>query len=464
MANFKSPAIFYSFSFCPNPDWKSFCPGGPEIVEYLQGVCEKYQIVDKIQLNSDVVEARWLESEQVWELTICHLVFGFGDLSSSDRTLKVQAAGLQSPYTHEEKVRCKILVSGVGGLVEPKPFPEGIPGQERFQGQIFHSARWNYDVDLKDKNIVVVGTGASATQFVPELIPRYSAKSVTQLMRSPPWVLPRSTPPLGHEGWDQWSPWLAKNVPGYGKLTRFVIFSIIETDWLLFGTGPNNERARKKLEEKLLEYIRTTPKKYHEILTPNYVVGCKRRIFDVKWFDSLKDPNIELTTLPLTSVAEKTVTLGPGRTYPPPRAGENIPSDSQLEIPADVIILANGFDTTAWFHPLQVYGRGGKQLHDVFAERGGPQMYMGLVMDGFPNFFTLWGPNTITGHSSAILAIENMVNLSLKFVKPILNGEVVRTEIKKKAEIEWAEDIQRASKKLIWYTPNCRSWYVNVSA
>lgn len=183
------PAIFYSFSFCPNPKWTTFHPQGPEIVKYLQGVCEHYEIVDKIQLNTDITECRWLESEGVWELSLQHFAEGAGDLSTQDRQRRVDEHGHDAVYVGQERVRTKVLVSAVGGLINPKPWPEKVPGKEKFQGEIFHSARWRYDVDLKDKDVIVVGTGCSAAQFVPRLTKEYGAKSVTQLMRSPPWVV-----------------------------------------------------------------------------------------------------------------------------------------------------------------------------------------------------------------------------------------------------------------------------------
>jgi cation diffusion facilitator CzcD-associated flavoprotein CzcO len=197
------PAIFYSFSFCPNPKWTSFHPEGPEIVKYLQGVCDHYEIVDKVQLNTDVRECKWLESEKVWEVT---------------------DHGPESIYVHQETVRAKVLISAVGGLVEPKTWPEGIQGKEKFQGEIFHSARWRYDVDLKDKEVIVVGTGCSAAQFVPRLTREYGAKSVTQLMRSPPWIIPRVLPPFGTKNWEKWAPWLNTNIPGFAKTIRMIVF------------------------------------------------------------------------------------------------------------------------------------------------------------------------------------------------------------------------------------------------
>ena len=144
--------------------------------------------------------------------------------------------------------------------------------------------------------------------------------------------------------------------------------------------------------------------------------------------------------------------------YPPDDESNSAPGQ-EVNVPADVIILANGFDVTTWLHPLKVIGRGGRQLHDVWNERGGPQAYLGAAMDGFPNFFIIFGPNTATGHSSVILATENMVNYSLKFMKPILNGDVRSYEVKKEAEIAYTKDIQEKLKQTVWATGGCQSWY-----
>jgi cation diffusion facilitator CzcD-associated flavoprotein CzcO len=133
-------------------------------VKYLQGVCEKYEIVDKIQLNTDVREVKWLDSEKLWEITLQHLMVGAGDLSEHDRAQKIKNQGADSVYVGKEIIRAKVVVSCVGGLVEPKSWPEAISGQEKFQGEIFHSARWRYDVDLKDKEVIVIGTGCSAAR------------------------------------------------------------------------------------------------------------------------------------------------------------------------------------------------------------------------------------------------------------------------------------------------------------
>lgn len=456
------PTLFYSFSFSPNPKWTTFFPPGSEIVQYLQEVCEKYQITDKIQLNTDVEECRWLEDEKVWEVTLRHLVAGMGDLGSKDRQKVLAERGESFVFSSTEIVRAKMVISAVGGLVEPRGWPEDFPRYDTFKGPIFHSARWDHSVDFKDKNVVVVGTGCSAAQFVPKLTKApYNAKSITQLMRSPPWVVPRLVPPFGHSNWQKWSPTVLSNVPGLLKTLRTLLFLLAEYDFRIFGSSEWSVKERKKVEIELLRHMkRTAPEKYHEILTPDYGVGCKRRIYDATWFPGLNDPNIDLTTQPLTSVHEHSVTIGPGRTYPSPKKTDSSVPMEEREIPADVIVLANGFDTTKWLHPLKVVGKNGKDLVQTMEERGGAQAYQGTAMDGFPNFFIIFGPNTATGHSSVILATENMVNYSLKFIKPVLEGDVETVDVKHEAEVSYTQDIQQKLKETIWYSGGCRSWYL----
>lgn len=135
----------------------------------------------------------------------------------------------------------------MGGLVEPKGWPDNIPGADIFEGPIFHSARWDYTVDFKDKNVVVVGTGCSAAQFVPRLTKEMGAKSATQLMRSPPWVVPRPEPPGGLEWWEKWAPRLLPNVPGLGKAFRLMVAALAEYDWRLFGMSEYAAKERAKV-------------------------------------------------------------------------------------------------------------------------------------------------------------------------------------------------------------------------
>ena len=421
--------------------------------------------MDKIQLNTDVSEIRWLEDEEVWEATLLHMDPGTGDLSTKERRKMIAEKGRKSVYIKEEKIRAKIVCSAAGGLVEPNAFPDTIPGRDKFEGPIFHSARWDYSVDLQDKDVIVMGTGCSAAQFVPRLTKEpHNAKSVTQLMRSPPWVVPRPTPfmnTMSEVTWEKWSPIIFPKIPFLARAYRTLLFSLAELSFQLLWTDrPIAAKTRKKQEAALIrEMKKRAPEKYHEILTPNYSVGCKRLIYDASWLNSLQDPKINLTTQPLTSLQPKGVTLGPGRTYPNPEDTSSEAPTDERHLPADVIIQANGFELTTWLSPLKVIGKSGAVMQEVWDSRGGPQAYMGNAMDGFPNLFILFGPNTATGHSSVILASENMVEYSLKFIRRILKHDVKTFEVKKEKEIAWTKMIQDNLKRTVWHTGGCHSWY-----
>ncbi|KAH9865510.1 hypothetical protein J1614_009095 [Plenodomus biglobosus] len=401
------PAVFYSFSFAQNTNWTAFYPPGNEIVKYYHEVCEQYKITDKFELNTDIEGCRWLEDEKLWEVTIRKMTAGMGDLSAKERQKIVDEKGEHAVYSESEIVKSKVVVSCVGGLVEPKGWPDDIKGIENFKGKMFHSARWDESVNFTDKNVVVVGTGCSSAQLVPRLPNApYNAKSVTQLMRSPPWVVPSTTPPGGDVWWEKNSEKLMKYIPGLKELLRFTVFASTEGQFLkLFPNTPYAQKHRKIYEQKVLKDMRKhVPKKYWEIMTPDYGVGCKRRIFDKRWLRSLNDPKIDLTTQPLSRVTETGVVLGRGATYPKNVNPEDYP---EKEIPADIIVLANGFDTTRWLHPLKVVGKDGLDLVKLMEDRGGAQAYQGTAMDGFPNFFMIFGPNTATGHSSVVMTSES---------------------------------------------------------
>lgn len=161
------PSLFYSFSFAPLYTSKSLYLTGPEFVKYLNGAAARYQVTDKTQLNTDIIDLRYLDTEEEWEVTISYLAPGPGDLSESQRREIVARLGRQSVYLKQEKVQAKILVSCVGILVEPNAWPTSIPRRKIFRVAIFHSAGWRDDIDFGEKDVVVVGTGFSAAPIVP---------------------------------------------------------------------------------------------------------------------------------------------------------------------------------------------------------------------------------------------------------------------------------------------------------
>jgi cation diffusion facilitator CzcD-associated flavoprotein CzcO len=314
---------------------------------------------------------------------------------------------------------------------------------------------------MEDKNVLVIGSGCSAAQFVPHLTKSpFNAKSVTQVMRSPPWVIPRLDAPFGDEWWEKHGPAIQTYIPGFLRALRFAIFVFAESTWVLFGGEKRHEKARKEHEDELLQDMKSkVPEKYHEILTPNYAVACKRRIFDNTWFPSLHNPKVELTTLPVTKIEGHRVTLGPGRCYPDPEDTNSKVPTGERKVAIDVIVLANGFEIQNWLHPMKITGREKRDLIETMMERGGPQAYQGTAMDSFPNFFIIFGPNTATGHSSVIMASENMADYAMKFVKMILRGDVRTVDVRKEAEIAYTNDLQASLKNTVFMKGGCSSWY-----
>ena len=426
-------------------------------------MASKYEIVDKVQLNTDVSELCYLEEEEVWEATLTYFAPGTGDFGEKERQQYIAEHGKESVYLKQEKIRAKVAISCVGGLVEPRGWPERVPGKETFEGDLFHTARWKLDTDLTDKDVVIVGTGCSAAQVVPALLKEpYKVKSVTQIMRTPPWVTEKTESPGGDEKYAEYAPWIFHHLPILGRLLRTMMFLGGEKDWYyMFLEEDYSVKSRAKTEARLLKRMkRLAPEKYHELLTPNYSIGCKRRIFDYErgWHASMRDPRFRLTSQPMKSIEPKGITLGATQDYSPTNEKGGAPTVEEYT-PADAIFLANGYDTTQWLHPLKVLGKGGKSMHDVWDERGGPQAYLGSALDGFPNFFIVFGPNTATGHSSVILATENMVELTLKLIAPILKGNVRTVEVKKDVEIEWANQVQKELKNTVFMSGGCHSWY-----
>lgn len=408
-------------------------------------------------------ELRWLEEEEEWQITMAYLVPGAGDWSEVERRNKVAADGENSVYIATEIVRAKIAISAVGGLVEPNVTPKDVPGWENFEGDIIHTAKWKEELDVTGKDVVVLGSGASAAQTVPGLVKDpYNVKSVTQFMRTPPWVRPFKDDPESTRKWATYAPPLMRNVPGLMRMVRFLFFVVIERQF--FTIFANTDYTRKNLpiqEEVSRRYMKKlAPSKYFDILEPNYRLGCKRRVIGGEWYRSLHNPKIELTTRRLKSVQARSVTLGSNQ-YPP-QEGKETSDDEEVQLPADVIVLANGYRTNEWLHPLRVVGKDGQSLHDVWEQRGGPQAYLGIAMDKFPNFFMIFGPNMATGHTSVILASENAVQYSLKFMKPILDGTVSTWEVKEEAEREWTEKVQNELKHTTFLS-GCTSWYTQAN-
>jgi cation diffusion facilitator CzcD-associated flavoprotein CzcO len=448
------PATLYSYSFAQTGRWSTLKPSGKEICDYIRRVCEEHGLADNIQLNTEATDLRWDELREEWQITLARLVPGTGSLTQSERKTKVAAEGPESIYISREVARAKVVISAVGKFVEPRIELSHLPGFDRFEGEIIHTSRWNGDVDLRGKEIIVLGTGCSAAQLVPELgRARYGVKSITQLMRSPPWVGTEMLSPRLLGLWERHMPWLLQNVPGLKEAVRFIICAVTEFHYFLYiqPTAQASIRRQKQAKYLLRRMESLAPAGYHEILTPGYEVGCKRLIRDPKWLRSLQEPKVNLLDMELIRIAEAAVIL----------ESRDQDRPAQIRRPADVIILATGYENDTLLAYITVKGRNGIDLHMQWSDRGGLQAYLGLAVDNFPNLFFLNGPNTSSSHTSILITIENALHYVLKRIKPVLRGEVSSWEVHEETCKRWTYQVQRASKAGVWVGGGCTSWYVN---
>ncbi|KIJ24845.1 hypothetical protein M422DRAFT_253266 [Sphaerobolus stellatus SS14] len=406
------PSLVYSLSFEPKTDWSTLTAPHTEIRGYLNGIVDKYDLRPRMSFQTEVEMAKWDENRKFWVI-YCR------DIPSG------------TTYTHE----CRILFSATGQLSEPN-YPN-IAGIGSFKGPAFHTARWRQDVDLAGKNVVVIGNGSSATQLVPNIIPL--AKSVTQFIRQPHWILEWANtkfPPAVH--------WAFKYIPGLLWMIRIALLGVLENAWRMYRMDKAGAKMRKSWEEVAKEAVRReAPAKYHDLLIPDFPLACKRRIFDHNgaYLRATPSPNFLLTKDPIVEILPDGVRTA-GKKYP-----------------ADVIIYGTGFITNKGVGPVKIYGRKGQLLDDHWTSKGGPGAYNNTAIHGFPNFMIIYGPNSSTGHTSVIFTIEQHVRYALQIIKPVLQGEASVFDVKEDEERKYVAKIQEASKTRVFV--HCSSWYVS---
>lgn len=270
----------------------------------------------------------------------------------------VHDAATDTTFQHD----CQFLYSGTGILVEPRYID--VPGSETFKGDLIHASRWPSDLSLKDKDVIIVGNGCTADQIVPAIIP--DVKSVTQIARSKHYIRPALPDLAAIRN-------ATKYVPGLMYLMRFAVFALGEADWQGFYMTKYGAFFRNKSEPAAIAYMKkTAPKKYHDLLIPDFPIGCKRRIYDPGYLPSLHSEKVTLTM-------DKILAIVP----------EGLRTESGI-VKADVIALATGFKTNNFMGDIELVGQNGKTLQDHWKHTG-PGAYNSIMMNGFPNFFFLLG-------------------------------------------------------------------------
>ena len=394
----------YSFSFEPNPGWSKVFSPQPEIQRYLVHVADRYGLRDHVEFRAHVVDATWDEDERTWTVT-----------TTDGRSWVADA-----------------VVGAIGGLRDPK-YP-AIPGRTSFEGVEMHSARWDHDVDLAGKRVVVVGTGASAIQIVPAIAPE--AEHVTLMQRTPPWILPRHQhdyPELLKQAF--------RYVPGLRALHRTQLYWQNELRFLGFGRlNPIVMPLAERLSSRYLRSQISDPELRAKV-QPDYRLGCKRMLISDDYYPSLTRDDVSVVT---DGIAEITPT--------------GLVTDTGETIDADVIVYCTGFHIEEPLGQLTVRGVGGTTLQEAWADR--PISYMGVAMPGFPNLFLMVGPNSGLGHNSIIFMIESQLNYVVPALRRIVQGGVAELDLKPSALEDFRDEVDRRSEHTVW-SSGCDSWYVD---
>lgn len=410
------PSDLYSLSFEQNPDWSQTYASQQEILAYLRRVAARHRVEESIRFGTEIVSLRWNEQHHHWQLTA--------------------ADGHRFTAT--------VVISGMGGLHIPA-VPE-LPGQDRFAGTSFHTARWRHDVDLAGKRVAIIGTGASAVQIIPEIAPHVARLTVFQ--RTPPWILPRNNRPTTASG-----RWLKRYLPGVQRARRLALYWKAEPIAVGFtlkpkATGSSQKRAMRFLKSQVEDPL------LREQLTPQYSMGCKRVLLSDDYYSTLTRPNVELVTRRVARLAPDGVVTGNGQRWP-----------------ADVVIYATGFKPFNPTHQVEIIGREGRNLAEDWA--AGPEAFKGVAVSGYPNFFMLMGPNSGLGHNSILVMIEAQVSYISQCLRWLRrpgwgSGTMRAIEVRPTVQQRYNDWLQDRFKHSVWHTQErpglspCTSWYQNL--
>lgn len=419
-----TPNHFYSYSFNLNHEWSHFFAKRDELWAYFERATDTYGIRDHIRFETEVVCATYDEGAALWHVVARH----------ADGT--------------ETEMVAKAVISAVGVLNRPK-LPN-IPGREDFAGVALHTAQWDKDLDLHGKRVVMIGTGASGQQVGPTISPDVAHLSVLQ--RSPHWVVPN--PNYSAEVSDGMK-WVLAHIPFFARWYRFQLFWAfadglhaslqVDPQWDDGGRSINQVNARHRLfMERYLRSKLGEDSPLIEKVTPSYPPYGKRILIDNNWFEMLKRPNVDLVTDDIARIVPEGVEMGDGSL-----------------IKADVIIYATGFQASKMLAPMTIRGKNGRDLHEYWGPDDA-QAYLGTAVPGFPNFFTLMGPNTGLAHGGNVIFItECQVRLILSCLREVLEQGKQAIDVHQAAHDAYVEQVDDLHAKMVWTHKGLTNWYRN---
>lgn len=423
-----NPNHNYSYSFAQRHDWPYHYSTQDVLRDYFCEFADSSGLRPHIRVGVDVESARWSDDQHRWTLT-CRTVGGDTEFLDADA-----------------------VISAVGQLNRPN-FPD-IAGRHSFAGPSFHSARWDHDVDLTGKKVAVIGTGASAVQFIPEIAAEVAELHVFQ--RTPPWLAPTAD---YHDTVAPGLRWLYEHVPSYSEMNRFLIFwrmgdgvldgVRVDPDWPQHTASVSeiNEMGRLLLVDYLETEFADRPDLVEHVV-PDYPPGAKRGLRDNGvWARTLKRDNVHLVADRIREISPRGVTV-------------TDPDGHDRQIDVDVIIYGTGFQASKFLTPMQVTGRGGLDLHEHW--QGDARAYLGITIPGFPNLFCLYGPNTnIVVNGSIIYFSECGVRHILGLLELLLERGARSLEVRPDVYDAFVERVDEENAKMAWGASSVNSWYKN---
>lgn len=393
------PSYLYSLSYAQRRDWSRPCSPQAEILDYLRDLARSEGVDQRVRTLTPIASARYDDDMLRWSLT------------SADG----------------EEFSADALVLACGQLSRPA-WPR-IEGMEDFAGHTFHSAHWDHEYDVRGKRIAVIGTGASAIQFVPPLAEQAAHVDVYQ--RTAPWMLPRRNKPYG--------PAMTKaiaHVPGLQHARRYGIWAFGE---LLAHGFSTNEPLRRSFQafSGAFRWSQVRDRELRRKLEPDYPFGCKRILFSSDYLKALQRPDVELLTDPIERIA-------PGG-----------PVVGGVEREVDCLIYGTGFKTGDFVVPMQVAGAGGRDLHAAW--EGGARAHLGIAVAGFPNMFMLYGPNTNLGSGSIVAMLEAQVGYVMQALRALRRTGAGAIEVRPEVQSAFDEGVQARLADHVWSA--CDNWY-----
>lgn len=396
------PSQLYQFGFAPHSAWTHVWADGPEIQRYHRDVVDALGLADRIRCDTEVVSAQWNEATASWTLTTM----------SGDR------------------IEADVVVCATGVLHHPV-IPD-IPGLADFAGTVVHTARWDHEIDTDAKNVAVIGTGSTGVQIFSSLQP--AAASITHYVRSPQWVL--------------WAPMSLRQSAIVGvALRRFPGAHRALYRILLWGSGiladvttrPSWRRRAVQAYARACLRVQVRDRALRAKLTPDYEPLCKRQVVSGTYYRAIGSTNAELVNEKIVDVTPTGVRTADGQ-----------------ERRADVIVLATGFAAHNYMRPMVITGRDGRTIDEAWAS--GPQAYRMTAIPGFPNLFTVLGPNSPTGSISLQYSAEQTARYIVGFLRLLRDGVAASVEVTERATADFNADVAAAMGPTVWNT-GCHSWY-----